>query len=155
MNPTPYKLQKTDVRMDDGRTLSYYDYAAQNQMPPYLSIHQNAAQADPPTGPRVLEQPAEMRWNPTRAEWTVYAAARMNRVQLPSRAACPICPGILELYRSTTKSPSSRTVRPRFPTFPATYPSPTHAKPLNSPFPRVDAPTWWSIQKTTTGASPG
>ncbi|BCM89873.1 galactose-1-phosphate uridylyltransferase [Abditibacteriota bacterium] len=97
MNPTPYKLQKTDVRMDDGRTLSYYDYAALEQTPPFLELHQGAAQTDPPTGQRVLEKASEMRWNPTRAEWTVYAAHRMNRVQLPSRDACPICPGVLEL----------------------------------------------------------
>ncbi|RYX84868.1 galactose-1-phosphate uridylyltransferase [bacterium] len=97
MNPTPYKLQKTDVRMDDGRILSYYDYAAHGQTPPFLQLHQSAAQQHPPTDPRILEKASEMRWNPTRGEWTVYAAHRMNRVQLPSRDACPLCPGILEL----------------------------------------------------------
>ncbi len=97
MNPTPFRLHKTDVRMDDGRTLSYYDYGAQDQTPPLLELHQNAAREHSPTGERVLEHPAEMRWNPTRAEWTVYAAHRMNRVQLPSRDACPLCPGVLEL----------------------------------------------------------
>lgn len=83
--------------MDDGRTLSYYDYSAQDQTPALLELHQSAAKEHPPTGERVLEHPAEMRWNPTRGEWTVYAAARMNRAQLPARAACPLCPGILEL----------------------------------------------------------
>lgn len=97
MNPTPFRFHKTDVRMDDGRTLSYYDYGAQDQIPALLELHQSAAREHPPTGPRVLERPAEMRWNPTRGEWTVYAAARMNRVQLPSRDACPLCPGVLEL----------------------------------------------------------
>jgi len=93
----PFQLSKTDVRMDDGRTLSYYDYAPKSEVPPYFSDHQNAAREHPPTGERVLEHPSEMRWNPTRAEWTVYAANRMNRVQLPSRDACPLCPGVLEL----------------------------------------------------------
>jgi UDPglucose--hexose-1-phosphate uridylyltransferase len=92
-----YEMQKTCVRMDDGRTLTYYDFAAQGQTPPYLEIHQKAAQADPPTGPRILPQPPEMRWNPTLGEWTVFAANRMNRPQLPSKDACPLCPGILEL----------------------------------------------------------
>jgi UDPglucose--hexose-1-phosphate uridylyltransferase len=83
--------------MDDGRTLSYYDFAAAGQEPPYLAQHQAAAQADPPTGNRILEKFSEMRWHPTRGEWVVYAPHRMNRPQLPSRDACPICPGILEL----------------------------------------------------------
>ncbi len=97
MNPTPFRLYKTDVAMDDGRTLSYYDYSAQDQTPALLELHQGAAREHAPKCERVLAQPAEMRWNPTRGEWTVYAAARMNRVQLPSRDACPLCPGILEL----------------------------------------------------------
>lgn len=90
-------MQKTRVRMDDGRTLTYYDFAAQGQTPPYLAVHQAAAQAEPPTGPRLLPHPPEMRWNPTLGEWTVFAAHRMNRPQLPSKDACPLCPGILEL----------------------------------------------------------
>jgi len=97
MNHTPYQLARTDVRMDDGRTLSYYDYAPANEVAPYLALHGEAGKEHPPTGERVLEHPSEMRWNPTRGEWTVYAANRMNRVQLPSRDACPLCPGILEL----------------------------------------------------------
>ena len=94
---THYQLFKTLVRMDDGRTLNYYDYAPQNATPPFLELHRDAARQFPPSGPRILEHPSEMRWNPTRGEWTVYAAHRMNRVQLPSRDACPICPGVLEL----------------------------------------------------------
>jgi len=38
-----------------------------------------------------------MRWNPTLAEWTVYSAMRTSRPLLPSKDACPLCPGILEL----------------------------------------------------------
>ncbi|RYZ83220.1 MAG: hypothetical protein EOP06_20365 [Proteobacteria bacterium] len=60
--------------MDEGRILSYYDYAAQQQTPPFLELHQNAAQQDSPTAQRILEKASEMRWNPTRAEWTVYNA---------------------------------------------------------------------------------
>jgi len=88
---------KTPVAMPDGRTVTYYDFAAPDQSPPYLEQHRNAAQAQPAPGPRVLPQPSEMRWNPTLAEWTVYSAARMSRPMLPSKDACPLCPGILEL----------------------------------------------------------
>jgi UDPglucose--hexose-1-phosphate uridylyltransferase len=94
---TPYRLHQTLVRMDDGRTLRYYDFAPALSLPPHFEAHQNAAREFVPTGNRVLENASEMRWNPTRGEWTVYAAHRMNRVQLPSRDACPLCPGVLEL----------------------------------------------------------
>ncbi|MBV9864049.1 MAG: galactose-1-phosphate uridylyltransferase [Abitibacteriaceae bacterium] len=88
---------KTRVAMDDGRTLTYYDFTTAGTPPPYLAAHQQAAQQHPPGGPRLLPNPPIMRWNPTLAEWTVYAANRMNRPQLPSKDACPLEPGILEL----------------------------------------------------------
>jgi len=83
--------------MDDGRTLTYYDFAENDLVPPYLKEHREAAREHPPTGPRLLEHPPIMRWNPTLGEWTVYAAHRMNRPQLPSKESCPLCPGIAEL----------------------------------------------------------
>jgi UDPglucose--hexose-1-phosphate uridylyltransferase len=83
--------------MEDGRTLTYYDFAPQSTPPPYLEAHRAAARQHPPTGPRVLEKPPHLRWNPVLAEWTVYAPARMSRPMLPAAAACPLCPGILEL----------------------------------------------------------
>ena len=90
-------MTKTRVRMDDDRTLSYYDFAAENETPPFLAQHQNAAQQFSSTSARLLPAPPEMRWNPTLGEWTVYAASRMSRPMLPSKDACPLCPGILEL----------------------------------------------------------
>lgn len=90
-------MSKTPVRMDDGRTLTYYDFAPSGEAPPYLAQHQQAAAQFPPSGPRILPQPPEMRWNPALGEWTVYAANRMSRPMLPSADACPLCPGILEL----------------------------------------------------------
>ena len=83
--------------MDDGRTLSYYDFAPRGTTPPYLALHQLAAQQYPPSGHRILANNPEMRWNATLGEWTVYAAHRMNRPQLPAKDSCPLCPGILEL----------------------------------------------------------
>lgn len=94
---TTFQMHKTRVRMDDERTLTYYDFAPQNQTPPFLEQHQSAAQQHPPTDARLLPNPPEMRWNPTLGEWTVYAASRMSRPMLPSKDACPMCPGILEL----------------------------------------------------------
>ncbi|HVF09216.1 MAG TPA: galactose-1-phosphate uridylyltransferase [Abditibacteriaceae bacterium] len=88
---------KTPVAMPDGRTLTYYDFTTPHNPPPYLEQHQRAAREHPPPGPRVLPHPSELRWNPTLAEWTVYSAARMSRPMLPSKDACPLCPGILEL----------------------------------------------------------
>lgn len=83
--------------MDDGRTLKYYDFAPHGEEPPFLAIHREAAAGHPPNGPRILEHPPEMRWNPALGEWTVVAANRMNRPMLPSADACPLCPGIVEL----------------------------------------------------------
>ena len=97
MSTTPYQMSKTRVAMDDGRTLNYYDFAPQGQQPPFLEIHQKAAQENPAPGPRVMPSPPEMRWNPTLGEWTVFAPSRMSRVQLPSKDSCPLCPGVLEL----------------------------------------------------------
>jgi len=94
---TPFQMQKTLVRMDDGRILRYYDFAPQGQTPPYLEQHQQAAQEFPPGEARLLPLPPEMRWNPTLGEWTVYAAGRMSRPMLPSKDACPLCPGVLEV----------------------------------------------------------
>lgn len=95
--PVSFQMHKTAVAMPDGRTQLYYDFAARDEQPPYLEQHQQAAQQNPPTGPRLLELPPEMRWNPTLGEWVVVAANRMSRAMLPSPDACPICPGILEI----------------------------------------------------------
>jgi UDPglucose--hexose-1-phosphate uridylyltransferase len=97
VNLGPFTKLKTRVAMGDGRNLTYYDFAPEGQAPPYLDQHRQAAVEHPPVGPRELERPAEMRWNPTLGEWTIYAAHRMARPMLPSADACPLCPGILEL----------------------------------------------------------
>ena len=93
----PYQMTKTPVGMDDGRTLTYYDFATSGQAPEYSRLHAEAAQAHPAPGPRVLPTPSEMRWNPVLGEWVVYAAHRMSRPMLPSPDACPLCPGIVEI----------------------------------------------------------
>ena len=90
-------MHQTRVAMDDARILTYYDFAAQDESPPYLQLHQSAAQQHPAGDGRVLANPPEMRWNPLLSEWTVYAASRMSRPMLPSKDACPLCPGVLEL----------------------------------------------------------
>ncbi|MGI8756000.1 MAG: galactose-1-phosphate uridylyltransferase [Acidimicrobiales bacterium] len=96
-NPTPFQMHATRVSMDDARLLTYYDFAAQNETPPYLELHRDAAMQHPAGAGRVLANPPEIRWNPLLSEWTVYAASRMSRPMLPSKDACPLCPGVLEL----------------------------------------------------------
>ena len=83
--------------MDDGRTLTYYDFGPQSTPPPYLALHRQASAQHPVHGPRILEKPPHLRWNPVLGEWTVYAPDRMSRPMLPSADACPLCPGIQEL----------------------------------------------------------
>lgn len=124
--PTPFQMHKTRVAMDDGRTLSYYDFAPKDAQPPYLSQHQAAAAEHPAGGPRVMPSPPEMRWNAPLGEWTVFAPNRMSRVQLPSKDACPLCPGVLELplpYQVAifeNRSPSMSYVPPHI-VFPEQY----------------------------------
>jgi UDPglucose--hexose-1-phosphate uridylyltransferase len=93
----PYQMHKTRVAMDDGRVLNLYDFAPAGRQPVLLEAHRQAAHQNPPGAPRILPVTPEMRWNPTLSEWTVYGAPRMDRVQLPSREVCPLCPGGLEL----------------------------------------------------------
>lgn len=90
-------MYKTPVAMGDGRNLTYYDFATEGETPPYLALHEAAQHQHPPVGHRTLPKPSEMRWNPALAEWVIYAAYRMSRPQLPSKDACPLCPGVLEL----------------------------------------------------------
>jgi UDPglucose--hexose-1-phosphate uridylyltransferase len=97
LSPQLFQMHQTRVAMDDARVLTYYDFAPQHEAPPYLALHRDAAVQHPPGNGRILAQPPEMRWNPLLREWTVYAAARMSRPMLPSKDACPLCPGILEL----------------------------------------------------------
>ena len=96
-NSTLFSMHKTRVAMDDMRVLTYYDFAPRDAAPPFLAAHREAAGAHPPGATRLLSVPPEMRWNPTLGEWTVYAPNRMTRAMLPSKEACPLCPGILEL----------------------------------------------------------
>jgi UDPglucose--hexose-1-phosphate uridylyltransferase len=93
----PYSMSKTPVGIDDGRSLLYYDFAPHGSAPEYLALHREAACQSPPQGARTLPHPSEMRWDPTRAEWVIYAAHRMSRPMLPSADACPLCPGIVEI----------------------------------------------------------
>lgn len=92
-----FRMNKTKVGMGDGRNVTYYDYAPIPDTPPYLQIHQKSAAECAPGGRRALNQPPELRWNPTLAEWSAYAPFRMARPMLPSADACPLCPGVLEL----------------------------------------------------------
>ena len=93
----PYQMTKTPVGIEDGRTMTYYDFAPIGKAPEYSEAHNEAAKLHPAPGPRELPTPSEMRWNPTLGEWVVYASHRMSRPMLPAPDACPLCPGILEI----------------------------------------------------------
>jgi len=40
---------------------------------------------------------SELRWHPVLEEWVITATHREQRPNLPSKNACPLCPGILEI----------------------------------------------------------
>lgn len=85
---TKLRMHKTVSGNPDGRSLVYYDFAAEGQTPPEHTICR--PQRDPM--PNI-----ERRWNPLLGEWALVGASRMGRPMLPSRDACPLCPGALEI----------------------------------------------------------
>lgn len=106
MSPTLWQMHQTTVAMPDGRHLTYYDFGPrqgpsgntdESSQALWLEVHRGAAREHPPGPERILPHPPEMRWDPVRGEWVIYAAYRMNRPQLPERSECPLCPGGKEL----------------------------------------------------------
>jgi len=78
-------VSRTDLMMSDGRTIRYYDSAAQNRSAKDLRPEE--------------EQPGigELRLDPLLNEWVVMAAHRQTRVFLPPKELCPLCPTTGEL----------------------------------------------------------
>ena len=78
-------VSRTDLIMSDGRTIRYYDSAAQNRSAKDLRPEE--------------EQPGigELRLDPLLNEWVVMAAHRQTRVFLPPKELCPLCPTTGEL----------------------------------------------------------
>jgi UDPglucose--hexose-1-phosphate uridylyltransferase len=94
--PTVYAMHQTRVAMPDDRVLTYYDFAPRDTQPFICNstTKRRNSIAATTASPRITP---EVRWNPTLREWVVVAANRMSRPMLPSKDACPLCPGVLEL----------------------------------------------------------
>ena len=71
---------RTSRTMNDGRTIRYYDTAAQSR----TVADQRPAEAQPGIG--------ELRLDPLVNEWVVMAAHRQGRIFLPPKELCPLCP---------------------------------------------------------------
>lgn len=71
---------RTDLPMNDGRTIRYYDST---------SIARSAIDQRPKEDPAGI---GEMRLDPLLNEWIAVAAHRQNRAFLPPKELCPLCP---------------------------------------------------------------
>lgn len=71
---------RTDLPMNDGRTIRYYDAAP---------IARTALDLRPEEEPAGI---GEMRLDPLLNEWIAVAAHRQNRAFLPPKELCPLCP---------------------------------------------------------------
>lgn len=80
----PIKLDggiiRTDLVMNDGRTIRYYDSHERTRS----AIDKRPSEDQPSIG--------ELRLDPLVNEWVVMAAHRQGRVFLPPKELCPLCP---------------------------------------------------------------
>jgi len=73
---------RTDREMADGRTIRYYD----SKPTPRNAIDQRPKEDQPGIG--------ELRLDPLVNEWIAISAHRQNRIFLPPKELCPLCPTI-------------------------------------------------------------
>jgi UDPglucose--hexose-1-phosphate uridylyltransferase len=73
-------VYRTDLAMNDGRTIRYYDEG---------EISRSAVDARPKEDPAGI---GEMRLDPLLNEWIAVASHRQNRAFLPPKELCPLCP---------------------------------------------------------------
>lgn len=71
---------RTDRKMADGRTIRYYDSKATNRS----AVDQRPKEDEPEIG--------ELRFDPLVNEWVAISAHRQNRIFLPPKELCPLCP---------------------------------------------------------------
>jgi len=76
----PADITRTDRKMADGRTIRYYDTKGQSRNAQDL----RPAEAQPQIG--------ELRFDALVGEWVAVASHRQNRVFLPPKELCPLCP---------------------------------------------------------------
>lgn len=71
---------RSDRQMADGRTIRYYDSKPTNRE----AIDQRPQEEQPDIG--------ELRFDPLVNEWIAISAHRQNRIFLPPKELCPLCP---------------------------------------------------------------
>lgn len=71
---------RTDRKMADGRTIRYYDSKPRKRE----AIDQRPKESQPEIG--------ELRFDPLLNEWIAISAHRQNRIFLPPKELCPLCP---------------------------------------------------------------
>jgi len=76
---------RSDRRMNDGRTIRYYDRK---------ETHRSAEDLRPAEEPAKI---GELRLDPLLNEWIAFAAHRQHRAFLPPKELCPLCPTTNEL----------------------------------------------------------
>ncbi len=81
----PSGVIRTDLPMNDGRTLRYYDNS---------NIERSAADKRPSESPAGI---GELRLDPLVNEWVAVASHRQHRSFLPPKELCPICPTTSDL----------------------------------------------------------
>ncbi len=79
-------VQRTDLAMNDGRTIRYYDQG---------EISRSAQDQRPSDAPAGI---GELRLDPLVNEWVAVASHRQNRVFNPPKSLCPLCPSTQELH---------------------------------------------------------
>jgi UDPglucose--hexose-1-phosphate uridylyltransferase len=76
----PAEIKRTDRLMADGRTIRYYDSKGQSR----TAQDQRPIEEQPPI--------SELRFDALVGEWVAVAAHRQNRIFLPPKELCPLCP---------------------------------------------------------------
>ena len=76
----PADITRTDRQMADGRTIRYYDSNGQSR----TAQDKRPTEAQPEIG--------ELRYDALVGEWVAVAAHRQNRIFLPPKELCPLCP---------------------------------------------------------------
>ena len=81
MGSVSIAVRKTTISLADGRELSYFDSGApaRRDEPDRRGL--------PPGRPE-----SQLRYDPLRRTWVMYAGHRQDRTHLPTAADCPLCP---------------------------------------------------------------
>src|SRR5215469_9179996 len=79
---------------------------------------------------------SQLRWDPTLAEWVIYAPWRQDRTFLPPDTWCPLCPTRDERFPTEVPFPAYEIV-----VFENRFPSLSTSAPLPDDAPTDDVPT--------------